>query len=507
VRAAEAFVFDLYGTLLRITRPRLHRELPALLAVGRRQWMELVRTELLTTAFTSTEAMAAHICSSLEHGNRLDLVPRCQEIIDDEVASVELYEGVLPVLSFLRRRGLKIGAISNLSSAHKEPVTRFDLDELLDASVYSCDLGVAKPDPEAYRELCRSLDIAPSAMVSVGDSLRCDILAPARLGMRTVWVGREEDRLEAADAVVSTVADLATLALGGDDPLRPLLTSGQTLDLEDRSAAVEGLRPLPQARQGRYNLVSELTLRLQVGGGEETTQSSMVKRYLSPGSAVVEELAFRLQGHVGLPTCAARVVGAAEPVLMMSPAGGAKYGGEMDLPIARELGRHTVFAYVFSNADMRPRNAFLQWDRGRARITMVDLEHCFFNLALDPGGIEDPFDPHSIDQLGGSAVESLLRRRVLTGRTLRRVRREFFGSGETPRALFEAFKEGFLATYEVVKARVDSISELIGERLYEPPFLIIGTRGYRRALARVDLEDIKGRIGEDPNAVLAVLWA
>ena len=46
---------------------------------------------------------------------------------------------------------------------------------------------------------------------------------------------------------------------------------------------------------------------------------------------------------------------------------GSRYEGKLRPEVAYELGQHHVFAYVFANADMRPRNAFLwRWASGRA---------------------------------------------------------------------------------------------------------------------------------------------
>jgi hypothetical protein len=36
------------------------------------------------------------------------------------------------------------------------------------------------------------------------------------------------------------------------------------------------------------------------------------------------------------------------------------------------------------------------------------------------------------------------------------------------------------------------------QRAYTEPFLIVGTRSYRRAFARVDVDDIRSRIEQDP---------
>ena len=44
------------------------------------------------------------------------------------------------------------------------------------------------------------------------------------------------------------------------------------------------------------------------------------------------------------------------------------------------------------------------------------------------------------------------------------------------------------------------------ERIHGEPPLVIGTHGYRRAMAEVDVEDIRARLALDPEAALEGAW-
>lgn len=52
----------------------------------------------------------------------------------------------------------------------------------------SSDIGVAKPDPDFYRELTRRAGVSANRIMFIGDHLVPDVLGPAKAGMRTVWV-------------------------------------------------------------------------------------------------------------------------------------------------------------------------------------------------------------------------------------------------------------------------------------------------------------------------------
>ncbi len=496
VGAIEAVAFDLYGTLLALDDPLLHREVPRLLDVPGRRWLDLVRSRLLTTSFASTRELASFACRELAGERGAALVEACSALIERELASARPIPGALAVVQFLGRRGLKLGLLSNVSSSYKEPVARFGLEPLFDALLFSCDEGVKKPDAEIYLRLCARLEVEPDRVLVVGDSLANDVLAPSRLGMRTARVGMGDGR-----GAVSSVAELGLAALTGSDPCRALLAPGMRARLDDGCLEVTSVRAVSEDDQGRYNLVFEVEAE-PCDAREPGRRRLFAKRYLSPHSAYVEELAYRLERFAGLPTCGTAIIDGPEPLLLVSAARGEKYSGELTPGIAHELARHMVFAFIFANGDIRPRNAFLAWDGSRPVVTMVDLEHCLFNLAIDVAQLTDPFNPHSIDALDPGVLARLVKRRVLTARTVRRARSEFFGIQGASAEVLRAFREGWLATFEALAAQSDEICGLLDERVYREPFLVIGTRSYRRAMARVDVADLRGRLAEAPETIL-----
>jgi len=490
----DAIIFDLYGTLLEVDEYSIHREIPRLLGVRPRAWLDLIRETLLTTSFPDSASFSKFICERLAPGHDAELEQRCIEIVEMELESVYPQEGVLSLLSFLKRRGYKLGLLSNLSSTYKQPVFDFKLAEHFDAMSFSCDEGVKKPDPQIYLRLCSKLGVEPSNVLVVGDSLKTDIEAPAKLGMMTLKIGKEAEGVRAIDCV----ADLGWFLLDKPESLESLLRDGLTVPFPRGTHSVEKATPVSDALQGRYNLV----YRVATHNGNSRPSEIFCKRFLLPESSYVEEFAYRLHRAIGLPSCDALVVKGSEPFLAMTSAPGRKYGGEMDPGIAHEIGRHHVFAYLFSNADMRPRNTFLDYSREEPRITLVDLEHCFFNLAIDTTGMSDPCRPQAIDELSPDEVRKRTAHKVLSERAMRRARRTFINTEEGDPWSVQAFRRGFLNLFARLQENSDRILGLLEERIYTQPHLIIGTQAYRRAMARVDLDDIRVRLAGDPLAAL-----
>jgi HAD superfamily hydrolase (TIGR01509 family) len=493
--ALDAVVFDLYGTLLTIGRKTLHREVHRLLGAPREAWARLVREELLLRSFPDAGAFAQRLLEVLRPGVP-EAARACRAAVDAEVASIRAEPGVPALLRFLRRRGLRLGVLSNLASPHAGAFGALGLGELVDAAAFSCEEKVAKPDPEIYRRLLSRLGAAADRALMVGDSLANDVEAPAALGFRTVGV-----RVTGRDGTVPSAAALGLWDLSRL-PIAPLVAAGGELLAFDERLRVEHLSPVEDDEQGRYNLV--FAADVADAGGQ--VRRVFLKRFLFPETTHVEAFAYRLQAATGLPACRADVLRGPEPLLVLSQAPGRKFAGDLGPGVAYELGRHFVFALLFANADIRPRNAFLDQAHGRTVVTLVDLEHCFFNLAIDTDGLAEPFRPETFDRMAPEELRARRKKEVLTRRATSRARRSFFGDTPKGSEIDRAFRDGFLDFYGRQRARSDELCELLWRRTREEPPLVIGTHGYRRALAGVDVEDIRERILRDPEEAYEWAW-
>jgi putative hydrolase of the HAD superfamily len=493
-----AAIFDVYGTLLRIDDPFMRRSIPRFLGLSPREWIALVRQHLLTTDFGTIEEFADFLCMRVDKEERMTLKRTCMEIIEKELTSVRPYPGALPLLKFLRRRGLKIGLASNLSSAHTLVLERLGLGALCDAKVLSCEDGLAKPHAGFFRLIARKLGVEPSASVVVGDSVANDIRPAAALGFSTVSVGTD-----GGNSRIDKATDFGLFALCRPEPLRPLLAVGSVVELPSGVCEVAQLDPVPDDLQGRHNLVWRAAI-APVGSVADSASYRVffAKRYLYPESAYVEAFAREVMMMAGFSVPETLVVEGAEPVFLSEGVGGVPYAGETEPEIAGELASHMVFAYVFSNADIRPRNVFLDHSRGKPAVNVIDFEHCFLNRALDVSQLPERFDPRAIDNLGAVRLEELVRRQVLTDRTLRRGRGEFFDTATAPADFIDTYRRRFVETFRHFQSLGEELTKLVSDRIYSSPPLVVGTSRYRRAMAGIDLQDIRSRLAEDPRDVV-----
>ena len=89
----------------------------------------------------------------------------------------------LPTLEELRRRGHLLGMISVCTQDVPQVWVDTPLGGKFDASVFSCDVGVSKPDPRIYEIACERLGVEPSECLFVGDGANDELPGAERVGM------------------------------------------------------------------------------------------------------------------------------------------------------------------------------------------------------------------------------------------------------------------------------------------------------------------------------------
>ncbi|MGI8775468.1 MAG: HAD family hydrolase [Actinomycetota bacterium] len=200
----EAVVFDWGGTLTHpieviydidtwskaarhLDKDRADELIERLGAVEAQLW-ELSRTSqksahLFRLVASAVEELGLDVAESiLEEAVLLHLDELSPHIVHDSDAA--------PVLRDLRATGLKVGLLSNTlwpTSFHEAFLDRDGLSDLIDCRMYTSDMDVTKPHPEAFLQTLAALGVDdPARAVFVGDRPWDDIFGAKRAGMRAV---------------------------------------------------------------------------------------------------------------------------------------------------------------------------------------------------------------------------------------------------------------------------------------------------------------------------------
>jgi HAD superfamily hydrolase (TIGR01509 family) len=94
-------------------------------------------------------------------------------------------------LEAVRRRGLKVGVVSNVPADLQPVFAKHGLDRLVNSYTHSFEVGAQKPDPAVFLAAARSLRVAPREALMVGDHM-VDAGAE-RAGMRVLILPEEFD--------------------------------------------------------------------------------------------------------------------------------------------------------------------------------------------------------------------------------------------------------------------------------------------------------------------------
>jgi HAD superfamily hydrolase (TIGR01509 family) len=100
------------------------------------------------------------------------------------------------VLAWLRERGIKRGICSNAPfppEMMRRQLRSNGIEALVDAVVFSSEVGRRKPAPELYRAALGAIGTDPARTLFVGDRVREDYEGPRALGMRAVVVTAHAD--------------------------------------------------------------------------------------------------------------------------------------------------------------------------------------------------------------------------------------------------------------------------------------------------------------------------
>lgn len=101
-------------------------------------------------------------------------------------ADTRLRADAVPTLTAVRGRGLRTGVVSDCGWELPVLLPALPVAPLLEATVYSVQVGRCKPDPAIFRAACVRLGVAPRECLYVGDGGGRELSGAAALGMTAV---------------------------------------------------------------------------------------------------------------------------------------------------------------------------------------------------------------------------------------------------------------------------------------------------------------------------------
>jgi putative hydrolase of the HAD superfamily len=170
-----------------------------------------VPTAVFATAYHSLAepAMRGHIRSMADRIiAACDQLGLCHSPISlEQLAKTKIdtfYKSVLPypdaeaTLVGIRALGLRVGLLSNACTYSMDVIKKMNMSDYFDATLYSCEVGLLKPDPDIYRLLLDRLGMKPTQCVHVGDGGDHELAGARAAGIATILIDRRLPHCSAA---------------------------------------------------------------------------------------------------------------------------------------------------------------------------------------------------------------------------------------------------------------------------------------------------------------------
>jgi epoxide hydrolase-like predicted phosphatase len=115
----------------------------------------------------------------------------------------ELDDELVRYATSLRPR-FRTGILSNSADgARREEQARYGFQERFDVIIYSHEVGLAKPDPEAYALVCDRLNVTPDELVFL-DDVPANIDAAIQFGIHGILHRGTAESIEAISALIAS---------------------------------------------------------------------------------------------------------------------------------------------------------------------------------------------------------------------------------------------------------------------------------------------------------------
>ena len=226
----KAVLFDLFETLITESRTRPPGVSSLAPALGcereafRRHWKAL-RPAVTIGRLSFRQALSDITTRLGSPADDLTLQHLCNERVRTKAEPFEQIEHqVLTMIDYLRNRGIRLGVISNCFAEDVAAWAHSSLASRFDCTVFSFEVGLAKPDPEIYREAARRLEADVSHTWFIGDGGHEELSGAEQAGVRpfrAIWFLSRWPHFRAEPGAiesVATVGDIVSLVERGIAP-------------------------------------------------------------------------------------------------------------------------------------------------------------------------------------------------------------------------------------------------------------------------------------------------
>ena len=185
--------FDLFFTLIKPDYPQYHNEF-TILNLSMSEWEKYAEDNLLYQ-----ERALGLVKSESEIINKITenipfpiTISAKEEVLNARInrmknALLNIPEEITSVLSALKQRNIKLGIISNADVIDCKYWHNSILFPFFDSTIFSCNVGILKPNRQIYELALHSLNVLPSDCIYIGDGGSNELYGAKSVGMKTIF--------------------------------------------------------------------------------------------------------------------------------------------------------------------------------------------------------------------------------------------------------------------------------------------------------------------------------
>jgi putative hydrolase of the HAD superfamily len=192
----KAVIFDLFGTLIDNYSIQQYegvlRQMASVLSAPSEGFVQLwydTFNERCTGVFKSPEDNINYVCRKLGvpiEDSQRNLATQIR--LDLTVQSMIPVPESIIMLSHLKSEGYKTGLITDCSAEVPAIWQNTSFAPLIDVAIFSCKIGIKKPDPRIYQLAAERLRVEPHSCLYIGDGSSQELTGAAAAGMHPVLI-------------------------------------------------------------------------------------------------------------------------------------------------------------------------------------------------------------------------------------------------------------------------------------------------------------------------------
>ena len=133
----------------------------------------------------------------VDHTTALDIWQRLRKL----PTKFALYDDALPCIHALRKAGVVLGVISNITRDWVRMFKELGLESELDFIVTSVDVPPGKPHPSIFLKALERAGATPEQAIHVGDQYHIDVVGARNVGIRPILLDRDNFYTEVTDCL------------------------------------------------------------------------------------------------------------------------------------------------------------------------------------------------------------------------------------------------------------------------------------------------------------------